>query len=169
MISVEEIIQQLGMEPHPEEGGYFVETYKSEEVIARAGLPQRYPSARALGTAIFYMLTPDSCSALHRLRSDEIFHFYLGDPATMLQLHPDGSSEALTLGQDIRQGERLQVVVPRGTWQGSCLRQGGQFALLGCTLAPGFEYQDYEAGSREELLKEYPGRSELIIRLTPES
>jgi predicted cupin superfamily sugar epimerase len=166
MISAEEIIQRLGMQPHPEEGGYFVQTYKSEELISKLALPDRYPSARAFGTAIFYLLTPDTFSALHRLASDEIFHFYLGDPVTMLQLHPDGSSQVATLGQDILQGQRLQVVVPRGTWQGSLLKEGGEFALLGCTVAPGFEYEDYEASLREELLQQYPDQRELILRLT---
>jgi predicted cupin superfamily sugar epimerase len=167
MISAEEIIGRLGMQPHPEEGGYFLQTYKSEEVISKAALPKRYPSARAFGTAIFYLLTPDTFSALHRLISDEIFHFYLGDPVTMLQLHPDGCSETVTLGQDILAGQELQVVVRRGTWQGSFLNEGGEFALLGCTVAPGFEYEDYEAGDRETLLQEYPNQRELIIRLTP--
>ncbi len=168
MISAEEIIDLLGMQPHPEEGGHFVQTYKSAEMIPKAGLPERYRSRRAFGTAIFYLLTPDTCSALHRLASDEIFHFYLGDPVTMLQLHPDGYSQVVTLGQDIAQGQQLQVVVPSETWQGSFLNEGGEFALLGCTVAPGFEYADYEHGSRGALLKEYPDQQELIIRLTPQ-
>lgn len=167
MLSAEEIIERLGMRPLREEGGYFVEPYRSEEMIPKAGLPERYPSDRAFGTAIFYLLTPDTCSALHRLASDEIFHFYLGDPVTMLQLFPDGSSRVLTLGQDITHDQELQVVVPRGTWQGSFLVEGGAFALLGCTVAPGFEYADYEHGSREVLLDQYPDQRELIIRLTP--
>jgi len=167
MISAQEIIERLGMQPHPEEGGYFVQTYKSEELISKLGLPDRYPSERAFGTAIFYLLTPDTFSALHRLASDEIFHFYLGDPVTMLQLHPDCSSTVVTLGHDVLKGQELQVVVPRGTWQGSFLNGGGEFALLGCTVAPGFEYEDYEAGDREALLEQYPDLGELIIRLTP--
>ncbi|NIN66651.1 MAG: cupin domain-containing protein [Anaerolineae bacterium] len=166
MVSADEIIERLGMQPHPEEGGYFVQTYKSEELISKLALPDRYPSPRAFGTAIFYLLTPDTFSALHRLASDEIFHFYLGDPVTMLQLHLDGSSQVATLGQDILAGQELQVVVPRGTWQGSLLNEGGEFALLGCTVSPGFEYEDYEAGSREEFLVQYPAHRELILRLT---
>ena len=166
MISAKQIIEALGMQPHLVEGGYFVEPYRSEELIPQVGLPERYSSERAFGTAIFYLLTPDTCSALHRLASDEIFHFYLGDPATMLQLHPDGSAEVITLGQNILEGQELQVVVPWGTWQGSFLNEGGQFALLGCTMGPGFEWADYEHASREHLLREYPDQRELIIRLT---
>lgn len=167
MKTAQQIIKRLGLQPHPEEGGYFAETYKCQESIPSDGLPERYPSPRPFGTAIFYLLTPDTVSALHRLASDEIFHFYLGDPVTMLQLHPDGSSEVLTLGQDILGGQRIQVVVPGGTWQGSFLEEGGEFALLGCTVAPGFEYADYEHGSRQELLDRYPDRRDLIVRLTP--
>jgi hypothetical protein len=167
MISAQEIIELFGMQPLREEGGYFVEIYKCQELIPKKALPRRYGSARSYGTAIFYLLTPDTVSALHRLESDEIFHFYLGDPVTMLQLHPDGSTNVVTLGQDIRSGQQLQVVVPRGTWQGSLLNEGGEFALLGCTVAPGFEYSDYEAGSRGDLLKEYPGQEDLLARLTP--
>jgi hypothetical protein len=166
-MDVHDIIDRLGMQPHPEEGGYFVETYKCEESIPRKALPDRYHGKRSFGTAIFYLLTPETFSQLHRLESDEIFHFYLGDPVTMLQLRPDGSSEVLVLGQDILNGEQLQVVVPRGTWQGSFLNEGGEYALLGCTVAPGFDYADYETGSRGDLLKEYPEQEELIVRLTP--
>jgi predicted cupin superfamily sugar epimerase len=167
MISAEEIIEYLGMKPHPEEGGYFAETYRSDEVIPKNALPHRYGYKRSFGTAIFYLLTPDTFSALHRLESDEIFHFYLGDPVTMLQLRPDGSTLVLTLGQDIFDGQQLQVVVPHGSWQGAFLNEGGSFALLGCTVAPGFDYNDYETGSRGDLIKEYPEQHELIARLTP--
>jgi predicted cupin superfamily sugar epimerase len=167
VMKAQEIIDALGMLPHPEEGGYFVETYKSKEAIPRKALPQRYHGKRSFGTAIFYLLTPETFSQLHKLESDEVFHFYLGDPVTMLQLRPDGSSEVLTLGQDIVGGQRLQVVVPAGTWQGSFLNEGGEFALLGCTVAPGFEYDDYETGSRGDLLKGFPEQEELIVRLTP--
>jgi predicted cupin superfamily sugar epimerase len=166
-VNVDEIIQLLGLQPHPQEGGYFAETYRSQEAIPGPALPNRYPSKRSFGTAIYYLLTPDTVSALHKLESDEIFHFYLGDPVTMLQLHPDTSTSVITLGQDILAGQQLQVVVPRGTWQGSLLQEGGDFALLGCTVAPGFDYRDYESGDRDDLLKEYPEHEELIVRLTP--
>lgn len=166
MVNAQQIIDRLGMQPHPEEGGYFVETYRCEELFPRKALPDRYHGRRSFGTAIFYLLTPETFSQLHKLDSDEIFHFYLGDPVTMLQLRPDGSSEVLMLGQDILNGEQLQVVVPRGTWQGSFLSEGGEYALLGCTVAPGFDYADYETGSRGDLLKEYPEQEELIVRLT---
>ncbi len=106
---------------------------------------------------------------LHRLKSDEIFHFYLGDPVTMLRLHPDGHAETITLGQRIDAGERPQVVVPAGVWQGSFINDGARFALMGCTVAPGFDFDDFELGTRAELTRRYPDQAELIERLTPQS
>ncbi len=165
-LTAQEIINRLKLTPHPEEGGFFSEIYRSAEHISKPCLPERYSSARSMGTAIYYLLTSETFSAMHRLRTDEIFHFYLGDPVTMLQLLPDGSSRRLTLGSDILNDQQLQVVVPRGIWQGSFLNPGGQFALLGTTMAPGFEFADYEHGSRELLLQAYPDQKELIFRLT---
>ena len=103
---------------------------------------------------------------MHRLQSDEVFHFYGGGTVEMLQLFPDGSGRTVILG-DLASGGQPQVVVPRGVWQGSMLRQGGAFALLGCTVAPGFDYADYESGLRDELLAQYPQFADLIRRLTP--
>ncbi len=166
-MTADEVIATLGLRPHPKEGGFFRETYRSEEAIAGAALPPRYDGPRAFSTAIYYLLTPEACSPLHRLRSDEVFHFYLGDPVVMLQLWPEGEGEVVILGPRIDQGQRVQVVVPRGVWQGCCLAEGGRFALLGTTVAPGFEYRDYEPGAREELLRQYPQFAELIYKLTP--
>jgi predicted cupin superfamily sugar epimerase len=165
-MTADQVIRFFGMKPLPGEGGYYVETYRSDQRIARAGLPARYDGQRDLSTAILYLLTPDTFSALHRVKSDEIFHFYLGDPVTMLQLHPDRTSEVITLGQDICNGQRVQVTIPANSWQGSVLKEGGRFALMGTTMAPGFEFADFEPASREELLKQYGDRQEIILRLT---
>ncbi len=166
MISVEQIKSILNLRPHPEEGGYYSETYRSAASIPGDALPDCYGSARSFSTAIYYLLTPDTFSAMHRLKTDEIFHFYLGDPIEMVQLWPDGSGKLVTLGTDIAHGMRLQEVVPRGVWQGSALRAGGAFALLGATVAPGFEFADYEAGRRKELTQQYPEYAERIRALT---
>src|SRR5262249_56808086 len=123
-----------------------------------------YGSDRRASTAIYYLLTPGTFSALHRLQTDEVFHFYLGDPVRMLQLLPDGTGRTVVLGPDVLAGQHLQVMVPRGVWQGSLLEPGGEFALLGCTVAPGFEYVDYEHGDREGLIARYPQFAELIER-----
>lgn len=164
MPSAEDLIRLLGLQPHPKEGGFFRETYRAQESLA--GLPSRYGGPRSASTAIYYLLTPTTFSALHRLQSDEVFHFYLGDPVRMLQLEPDGSGRTIVLGGDLFAGQQPQLVVPRGVWQGSCLEPGGRFALLGCTVAPGFDYADYESGDRQALLAQYPAFAEMIRRLT---
>lgn len=160
-MTAEEIIDLLKLEPHPVEGGYFRETYRSAE-----SLPLR-DAARSVGTAIYYLLTPGAVSALHQLPGDELFHFYLGDPVEMIQLWPNGSTRTLNLGPDLRAGHVPQLVVPGGVWQGSALAVGGRFALLGTTMAPGFNYADYAPGDRAELTARYPGVAGLIERLTP--
>jgi uncharacterized protein len=165
-MTAEEIKRRLGLEAHPCEGGYFRQTWKSEEEIPQAALPGRYSGARATGTAIYYLLEPSTFSEMHRLASDEVFHFYLGDPVEMLQLWPDGSSRTVILGSDLEAGMSLQLVVPRDVWQGSRLVPGGKVALLGCTVSPGFDYADYETGTRAELVREYPESAVLIEALT---
>ena len=115
------------------------------------------------------MLSPDTFSAMHRLPGDEMFHFYLGDPVEMLQLKPDGTGEIILLGQDLASGMRLQHVVPGGVWQGSRLVAGGAYALLGTTMSPGFEYEDYETGSRDVLSQQFPGLAAKIAALTRQS
>jgi uncharacterized protein len=166
MLTADQIITLFNLKPHPEEGGYFVETYRSSETISEKALTSRYKGVRSFGTAIYYLLTPETISAMHRLQSDEIFHFYLGDPVEMLQLWPDGSGRVLILGSDILNGMQPQVAIPRGIWQGARLIKDGKFALLGTTVSPGFEFADYESGHRDELVKSYPKFRELIIALT---
>ena len=165
MLTADQIISLLNLEPHPE-GGYFGETYRAGEDIPTDALPARYTGPRAHSTAIFYLLTSDTCSRLHRIRSDEIFHFYLGDPVEMLWLFPDGEGQRVTLGPDLLAEMRPQVIVPRGVWQGARLASGGEVALLGCTVAPGFDYEDFELADREALLETYSQFSEDIRVLT---
>lgn len=166
METAEQIIKIFGMKPLPEEGGYYVETFRSKEKIAENALPNRYKDSKAFGTAILYLLTNQNFSAMHRICSDEIFHFYLGDPVTMLHLYSDGSSKVFTLGREIQKGHCVQLVVPKYTWQGCRVQRAGKFALLGTTVAPGFSLDDFELACRDELLKRYPDREELIHRLT---
>jgi uncharacterized protein len=166
-MTADEIITRLHLQPHPKEGGFFRETYRADERIAAAALPARYRGPRALGTAIYYLLTPGTCSALHRLRSDEIFHFLAGDPVEMLQLLPDGSGRTVILGADLAAGMEPQVIVPAGVWQGSRLRAGGAWGLLGTTVAPGFEYEDYESADGATLHAAYPAFRSQIEALLP--
>jgi uncharacterized protein len=164
-MNADEIKHFLNLQPHPE-GGWFAQTYKSREVIAAEALPSRYGGSRSFGTCIYYLLEPGTFSELHRLRSDEIFHFYMGDPVEMLQLWPEGRVKTITIGSDLSRGMVPQVVVPREVWQGSRLVAGGKVALMGCTVAPGFEFEDYERASREDLKKAYPKYAEMIEALT---
>jgi predicted cupin superfamily sugar epimerase len=159
-MTVEEIISLLQLQPHPKEGGFFAETYRS---AASLNVPA---GQRNLATAIFYLSTPEAFSEMHRMPGDEMFHFYLGDPVEMLQLHADGSSEVIVLGTDIATGMKLQHVVPGGVWQGSRLKTGGAFALLGTTMSPGFDYEDYVSGKADDLIRTWPQRAEMIRALT---
>jgi hypothetical protein len=163
-----ELIERLGLQPHPMEGGFFRETYRSAHELPAAALPSGYPSARSISTAIYYLLSSCCFSEMHRLRTDEIFHFYLGSPVEMLLLAPDGNGRIVTLGSDVLRGQEVQAVVPAGVWQGSRLLPGGEYALLGCTVAPGFDYADYERGRRDVLCGQFPAFSDLIRALTRE-
>jgi len=168
MPTVAEIIERLELEPLPVEGGLIRQTYVASDTINLEALPARYGRTKSLCTAIYYLLTddPDSFSALHRLPTDEIWHFYLGDPVEMLLLHPDGASERIKLGPDLLNGQHVQYVVPAGVWMGARVKEGGSFALMGTTMAPGFDDQDYEGGETEELERLYPDRSEIIRQLS---
>jgi hypothetical protein len=162
------LIEALGLVPLPGEGGYYRQTFVADESVPAAALPARYGRPKALCTAIYFLLTaePDCFSALHRLPTEEIYHFYLGDPVEMLLLHPDGRDERILLGPDLPAGQRVQQVAPRGAWQGSRLVAGGRFALLGTTMAPGFDPQDFELGERGALSARYPAAAGLVRALT---
>jgi predicted cupin superfamily sugar epimerase len=166
MPAADELIAALGLQPLPQEGGYYRETYRSTERLPAATWPGHNGRDKSVATAIYYLLTPDTFSALHRLPTDEVFHFYAGNPVAMLQLLPDSGGRVVTLGSDVLAGQSPQVVVPAGVWQGSALLPGGAFALLGTTMAPGFDFSDYEAGDREQLLRQYPAFADEIGQLT---
>jgi uncharacterized protein len=159
-MSPEEIKSILQLAPHPVEGGSFRQTYKSGVTL------ETERGVRSVGTAIYYLLEPGTFSEMHMLTSDEIFHFYLGDPVEMLQLHPDGRSAVFTLGPDLSKDQHVQLKVPAGVWQGTRLLPGGKVALLGCTVTPGFEFADYTSGRYAELSEKWPAESERIRALT---
>jgi len=165
-MNAEKIIKLLKLKFHPKEGGYFSETYRSEENILKKALPGRYSGKRPHSTAIYYLITKDTFSAMHKLKSDEVFHFYMGDPVEMLQLLPGGNGKKIIMGNNIGKGHVLQAVVKKNVWQGSRLKNGGKFALLGTTVAPGFEFEDYEHGDRDKLIKLYPRFRKEILLLT---
>ncbi len=155
-----EIKELLKLLPHPVEGGHFRRTYTSALEVAT---PQ---GARAAGTAIYYLLEAGTFSEMHVLASDEMFHFYLGDPVEMLQLWPDGRSAVVMLGADLAAGQQVQVMVPAGVWQGTRLVGNGQVALLGCTVTPGFDFADYQNAGFDELAEKWPEEKERIRGLT---
>ena len=159
-MTAEQLKTQLKLNPHPIEGGSFRQTWASSATLH---LPR---GLRSQGTAIYYLLEQDQFSEMHLLDSDEIFHFYLGDPVEMLQLHPDGSSTLVVLGQDLLAGQQVQVLVPAGVWQGTRLIGDGKLALLGCTVVPGFDYADYRNASCEELTSGWPSQKDRIRALT---
>jgi predicted cupin superfamily sugar epimerase len=160
-LSAADICRLLRLEPHPLEGGFFRETYRSTQ-----GMRSASGGERAAATAIYYLLTPGTFSSLHRLPGDELFHFYLGDPVEMLQLWPHGSVRHMLIGSDIAAGMQPQVIVPGGVWQGCRLREGGSLALMGTTMSPGFDPEDFEIGERSSLISAYPNARESILRLT---
>jgi predicted cupin superfamily sugar epimerase len=161
MTIADRLIASLDLRPLPREGGYYRETYRSPLRLAgKAG--------KCASTAIYYLLTRDTCSALHRLPADEIYHFYLGDPVELLLLEEGAAGRVVTLGPDVFDGQLVQTVVPRGVWQGSCLRPSGAFALLGTTVAPGFDFADYEPGDRRQLLAAFSEFADRIVQLTGE-
>lgn len=160
LMTAQQIKALLNLYPHPVEGGHFRRTYTSTHTME---LPR---GTRSPSSAIYYLLETTGFSEMHVLDSDEVFHFYLGDPAEMLQLHPDGSSTVITLGPDLEAGHQVQVFVPAGVWQGMRLIGHAEFALFGCTVTPGFNYADYHNASYAELSAKWPEEAERIRSLT---
>ena len=152
-------IRRLDLLPHPE-GGYYCESYRSAETIAAAG------GTRALSTAIYFLLPGDQVSALHRIRSDEVWHFYAGSALTLFVIHRDGRLEQARLGPDATAGEAFQAFVPAGAWYGAVVDDPTSYALVGGTVAPGFDFADFELGERVALTREFPQHRVLIERLT---
>lgn len=165
-IAPDEIIRLLDLKPLPVEGGFYAETYRSAASVPPDVDAGRGTSPRLLSTAIYYLLTPDTFSAIHRLPGDEIYHHYLGDPVELLILTPNGTASIVVIGGDIAAGMRPQVVAPGDTWQGSSLLAGGRFALMGTTMSPGYHHDDFELGVREDLERDFPAARDQIRRLT---
>lgn len=167
--ALSEIIKFCNLAPMPLEGGLFSRNYLSEDIYLGEKLPDRYQTVdHHFGSAILMILSnkPDSFSALHKLKTDEIYHFYLGDPLELVLLYPDGTSKIIEMGQDITNGQYVQYAVPRGVWQGSQVKKGGVYSFFGTTMAPAFDKDDFELGDRDILLTQYPERREQILSLT---
>jgi len=165
MLTALQIIERLKLVPLTVEGGHFRETYRYGITLPAAAMPGGYTGNRNVSTAIYYLLTPETFSAIHTVKSDEVFHFYAGDAVEMLQLWPDGSARVVIISNDLAEGHGPQLVVPAGVWQGCRLVAGGQWALMGCTVAPGFDYADFALGDRNELIARYHGHATMITAL----
>jgi uncharacterized protein len=158
-------IHHLGLSPHPE-GGYYRATYKSDLTIVRNALPSSYQGDRSASTAIYFLLDEENFSAFHRIASDEVWHFYTGSSLVVYVIDPEGNYFELHLGSD--EGEVFQAVVKAGSWFASRVRDAAGFALVGCTVAPGFDFADFELGVRSELIRTFPAHQKLIEELTRE-
>lgn len=164
MLTAQQLINRYQLQPHPE-GGYYLQTYCSTEKIAADALPDRFAGDRYYSTAIYFLLEGKQFSAFHRIQSDELWHFYTGNGLHIYVIHPDGRGEVLKLGSDIQNGYSFQQVVPAGCWFASRPLDENGFSFVGCTVAPGFDFADFEMGKKEELLKAYPAYSGWINEL----
>jgi uncharacterized protein len=159
-----QLIQQFQLLPHPE-GGWYKETYKSTEQIPANALPQRFSGSRAFSTAIYFLLEQGNFSAFHRIKSDECWHFYAGEPLEVFILSPQGGLDVITLGNFCEKGELFQYVVPANCWFASRPAQQSSFCFVGCTVAPGFDFADFELATASELCAAYPQHAALINSL----
>jgi predicted cupin superfamily sugar epimerase len=160
-------IRKLKLEPHPE-GGYYRQTYKSDLILPRNSLPEAFSGPRVVSTAIYFLLEGHNFSAFHRLRSDELWHFYAGSSLAIHVIEPDGRYSEIFLGSNPEKQEAFQAVVKAGCWFASSLKDGKGFALVGCTVSPGFDFEDFEMAKRAKLIRAYPQHRGQIEHLTRE-
>jgi len=164
-VSASAWIQELGLETHPE-GGFYRESYRSEDCFPGNKTSDAFPAGRSISTAIYFLLQRGDFSAFHRIKSDELWHFYQGDGLLIHVISPDGSYRCLHLGTNIAAGQRPQALVPAGCWFASEVVERGTFALVGCTVAPGFDFADFELASAQELSLLFPYYQPLLRRMT---
>ncbi len=158
-------VRALALRPHPE-GGYYRETYRAAEEIPASGLPARFGGARACSTAIYFLLKSGQVSHLHRIKSDELWHYYAGSPLTLHVWFAGGRYRTLRLGCRVNEGQQPQILVPAGAWFGATVDRTRSYSLVGCTVAPGFDFADFEFAERSALLKRFPRQRRLVERLT---
>jgi predicted cupin superfamily sugar epimerase len=164
MLNAAQLIQQYNLQPHPE-GGWYKETYKSHELIPADALPKRFGGNRVFSTAIYFLLEHGNFSAFHRIKSDECWHFYAGDPLRVYVLQPNGHLDSINLGNDIFQGQQFQYIVPANCWFASRPLPGSSFCFVGCTVAPGFDFADFEMADAASLIVKYPQYQNIIKEL----
>ncbi|MGA9269892.1 MAG: cupin domain-containing protein [Lutimonas sp.] len=162
---ISQIIEKLELEPHPE-GGYFKETYRSSGEIEEKTLGPDFKGKRNFSTCIYFLLTSNDFSAFHRIKQDEIWHFYDGSPIRLHVIAPSGEYSKHRIGRELALGETPQLVVPAGCWFAAEVVNESAFSLVGCTVSPGFDFRDFEMGSRPELISLFPEHEKIISKLT---
>jgi predicted cupin superfamily sugar epimerase len=158
-------IDKLALQSHIE-GGFFSEVYRAEEKISADDLPIRFENSRCFSTSIYFLLKKGYHSKFHILKSDELWHFYDGAAITIFLISPEGNVSELKLGKNLESGEKFQIVIPHGYWIGAKVTGEGDFTLIGCTVSPGFEFQDFILGDKEKLLMQFPKLENIICELT---
>lgn len=163
-MTAKDYIKKFNLTPHPE-GGYYKEIYRAEGVIPQSALPMRYNGGRAYSTSIYYLLESNDVSSLHRLSSDEQWFHLDGSALTIHSISPDGQYSQYRIGKNLVKGELLHAVVPHGSWFGGTVDEPDSFSLVGCIVAPGFDFDDFELAKREELIRQFPQHKSLIEKL----
>lgn len=158
-------IEKLQLQKHPE-GGYYKENYRSDEIIKKESLPERFNDERNFSTAIYFLLEKNDVSMFHILKSDEIWHFYKGTSLTIYVIDKNGKLEKIFVGDNPERGEVLQAVIKKGNWFAAKINNPDSFALIGCTVSPGFNFNDFELGERNNLLKLFPNHLDIIKMFT---
>ncbi|MCG8372814.1 MAG: cupin domain-containing protein [Balneolales bacterium] len=162
---IEELVQHLELKPHPE-GGFYKETYRSDGVISKSELSEEFSGDRNYCTGIYFLLTDSTFSAFHKINQDEIWHFYEGDSLRVHMIDAKGNYTFKDIGLNLEQGESPQFTVPAGVWFASEVAKGGTYSLVGCTVSPGFDFDDFELPTQEKLISLFPEHSKIITRLT---
>lgn len=164
MTTAKQLIESYSLQPHPE-GGWYKEAYRSKEIIPVAGLPDRYNGNRCFSTFIYFLLEQGEFSAFHKIQSDECWHFYAGDPMQVFIIEEDGALTVIELGSDAAKGQLFHYVVQAGRWFASRPSPGSSFSFVGCTVAPGFEFSDFELADADKLAGEFPKHQAIIREL----
>ncbi len=165
MTKSEQLIAQLDLDPHPE-GGFFKETYRANGEIDQTSLGEGFSSNRKYCTGIYFLLTANNFSSFHRIKQDEMWHFYDGSPLLLHIISEDGQYTHQTIGRDVLKGEVPQYVVPAGHWFAAEVVGNGEYCLVGCTVSPGFSFEDFELAQRKQLMSRFPAFKDMITRLT---
>ena len=164
-MTVDTLVKELDLLPHPE-GGYYKETYRSEGKITQACLSSDFSGERNMATGIYFLIEKGNFSALHKIKSDETWHFYYGDALEVIEINEQGKLTITQIGSNILQGNTFQYTVKANTWFGSRVNSNGQFSLVGCTVYPGFDFNDFELANRQDLIQLFPQHQNIIVELT---